>query len=207
MHAGMHACRRDLWDVTPIGRAAAPQETDENIRRRPPTKWRRRVPDHFFSFRSLTLKDLICSYGRCTGKKSNLAAHTYVRTYVYTVNSSSKQFWNWICSPSFLLSVFSLFCFILMIHEGSHWEVYHKFQPPVMAMSTGGAKGCLDHRFRASPAYTAQLLTLPQHRANIQYKTANQIQLTLRVSSSTQATLEQSPIQVLTELNIAWLQW
>ena len=28
-----------------------------------------------------------------------------------------------------------------------------------------------------------------------------------RVSSSTQATLKQSPIQVLTELNVAWLQW
>ena len=57
------------------------------------------------------------------------------------------------------------------------------------------------------PAYTAQLLTLHHHRANNQYRTANQILPTLRVSSSTQATLEQSPIQVLTELNVAWLQW
>ena len=31
--------------------------------------------------------------------------------------------------------------------------------------------------------------------------------LNLRVSSSTQATLEQSPIQVLTELKVTWLQW
>ena len=66
-----------------------------------------------------------------------------------------------------------------------------------------GAKGFSDHRFRAPPAYTAQLPTLHQHRANNQYRTANQIQPTLRVSSSTQATLEQSPIQVLTELNVA----
>ena len=31
---------------------------------------------------------------------------------------------------------------------------------------TSGAIGCLDHRFRASPAYTARLLALHQHRAN-----------------------------------------
>ena len=29
-------------------------------------------------------------------------------------------------------------------------------------------KGCSDHRFRAAPAYTAQLLTLQRHRANNQ---------------------------------------
>ena len=69
---------------------------------------------------------------------------------------------------------------------------------PVMTSSAGGAKGCSDHRFCAPPAYTAQLLTLHQHRANNQP--------TLRVSSSTQATLEQSPVQVLTKLNVAWLQ-
>ena len=79
---------------------------------------------------------------------------------------------------------------------------------PVMTSSAGDAKGYLDHRFRAPPAYTAQLLTLHQHRANNQYRTANKIWPTLRVSSSsTQATFEQSPIQVLTEINVAWLQW
>ena len=31
------------------------------------------------------------------------------------------------------------------------------------------------HRFHARPAYTAKLLTLHQHRANIQHRTANQI--------------------------------
>ena len=58
------------------------------------------------------------------------------------------------------------------------------------------------------PTYIAQLLTLHQHRTNNQYRTlANQIWPTLRVNSNTQATLEQSPIKVLTELNVAWLQW
>ena len=37
----------------------------------------------------------------------------------------------------------------------------------------GGAKGCSYHRFHAPPAYTAQLLTLHQHRANNQYRKAN----------------------------------
>ena len=60
---------------------------------------------------------------------------------------------------------------------------------PVMTSSTGGAKGCSDHRFHAPLAYTAQLLTLHQRRANNQYRTANQIYSTLWVSSSTQATL------------------
>ena len=52
------------------------------------------------------------------------------------------------------------FSFILLIHEGSHREIYQEFQ---------GAKGCSDHRFCAPPAYTAQLQTLHQHRANNQY--------------------------------------
>ena len=46
---------------------------------------------------------------------------------------------------------------------------------PVMTSSVGSAKGCSDHRFRAPPTYTAQLLTLHQHRANNQYRTANRI--------------------------------
>ena len=90
---------------------------------------------------------------------------------------------------------------ILLTHEGSHREAYRDFQPSLTS-SAGGAKGFSDHRFRAPPAYTTQLLTLHQHRANNQYRTTNQIQPTLRVSSSTQATLEQLPIQVLTELNV-----
>ena len=81
-------------------------------------------------------------------------------------------------------------------------EVDQEFQPSLTS-STGGAKGCSDNSFHAPPAHTAQLLTLHQHRANNQYRTANQIYPTLRISSSTQATLEQCPIQVLTELNVA----
>ena len=63
---------------------------------------------------------------------------------------------------------------ILLTHEGSHREVYQDFQPS-LTFSAGGAKGCSDHRFHAPPAYTAQLPTLHQHRANNQYRTANQI--------------------------------
>ena len=46
--------------------------------------------------------------------------------------------------------------------------------------SGGGAKGCSDHKFHARPTYTAQLLTLHQHIANNQYRTANQIQPTFK---------------------------
>ena len=70
--------------------------------------------------------------------------------------------------------------------------------------------GCSDRTGSvcAPLAYTAQFPTLQQHRVNNQFdRTGNQILPTLRVSSNTQATLEQSPIQVLTELNVAWLQW
>ena len=74
---------------------------------------------------------------------------------------------------------------------GSHREVYRDFQTSLTS-SAGGAKGWSEHRFRVPPAYTAQLLTLHQHRANNQYRTANQIESILRVSSSTQATLERS---------------
>ena len=59
---------------------------------------------------------------------------------------------------------------ILLTHKGSHREVYRDFQPSLTS-SAGGAKGCSDHKFRA--AYISQLLTLHQHRANNQYRTAN----------------------------------
>ena len=64
--------------------------------------------------------------------------------------------------------------FILLTHEGSHREAYRDFQPSLTS-SAGSAKGCSDHRFRTPAAYTAQLPTLHQHRANNQYRTANQI--------------------------------
>ena len=64
---------------------------------------------------------------------------------------------------------------ILLTHEGSHREeVYRNFQPSLTS-SAGCAKGWSDNRFRAIPAYTTQLLTLHQDRANNQYRTANQI--------------------------------
>ena len=64
-----------------------------------------------------------------------------------------------------------LFFFILLTHEGSHREVYQVFQPSCDIFRRSCAKGCSDHRFRAPPACTAQLLTLHQHRANNQYRT------------------------------------
>ena len=91
----------------------------------------------------------------------------------------------------------------LLTHEGSHREVYRDFQPSLTS-SAGSAKACLGHRFRSPPAYTFQLLTLHQHRANNQY---TRRLIKSRVSSSTQLTLKQSPIQVVTELNVAWFQW
>ena len=63
---------------------------------------------------------------------------------------------------------------ILLTHKGSHREAYRDFQPSLKS-STGGAKGWSDYRFRAPPAYAVQLLTLHQHRANNQCRTANQI--------------------------------
>ena len=53
-----------------------------------------------------------------------------------------------------------------------------------------GAKCCLNHIFCAPPrAYTAQLLTLSQHRANNQYRTGNQIRPTLKASSRFQTAI------------------
>ena len=70
-----------------------------------------------------------------------------------------------------------------------------------LTSSANGAKGCLDHKFRASPAY---LRTLPnQLRANNQYRLANQMQQTLRVSNMTQTGPEHEPPMFMTELNIA----
>ena len=64
--------------------------------------------------------------------------------------------------------------FILLTH-GDHIGRSTGNSNPVMTSSAGGAKGCSDHRFCASPAYNAQLLTLRQYRANNQNRTANQI--------------------------------
>ena len=67
------------------------------------------------------------------------------------------------------------FCFILLTQEGSDREAYQEFQPSYDIFRRFGARGYSDHRFRAPLAYTAQLLNLHQHRANNQYRMANQI--------------------------------
>ena len=109
-------------------------------------------------------------------------------------------------SQTFIL--YFCFLFILLNHEESHREVYREFQPSYDIFLRSGAERVIQTTgsLHGTPAYTAQLLTLHQHRATNQYRTANQIKPTLRVSSNTQGTLEQSPIQVLTELDVDWLQ-
>ena len=69
-------------------------------------------------------------------------------------------------------------------------QIHRCYLLHVLDMMDSAAKGCLDHRFHATTAYTAELLTLHQHRANNQNRMPNQIKPTLRVSSNTQATLE-----------------
>ena len=89
-----------------------------------------------------------------------------------------------------------LFYFVLLTHEGSHRPGF--LSNPVMTSSAGGAKGCLDHRFRAPQPILPNCWFCNDTEPSTSRG---------RLSSNTQATLEQSPIQVLTKLNIAWLQW
>ena len=72
--------------------------------------------------------------------------------YSFKMGTFSFQFLENFCQLQFFFS-------ILLTHKGSHREVYRDFQPS-LTTSAGGAKGLSDHRFRAPPAYTAQLLTL-----------------------------------------------
>ena len=62
---------------------------------------------------------------------------------------------------------FFLFSLLLLIHEGSHREVYQEFQPSYDIFRMWCQRL---FRFRAPPAYTAQLQTLHQRRANNQLK-------------------------------------
>ena len=105
---------------------------------------------------------------------------------------------------------FVLFCFILLTHKRSLKKVYRKFQPRYDIVRRSGAKGCSDHRFHAhNPSLYCQPIAnsaSTQSQQPVQ-RTAYQIKPTLRVSSNTQTTVKQSLIQVLTELNVAWLQW
>ena len=86
-----------------------------------------------------------------------------------------------------------------MTHEGSHREVYREFQP-----SYDIFRRWCQRLFRpqvpCTPAYTD---TEPTTSIGWLIKSSQ----LLRVSSNTQAILEQSPIQVVTELNAVWLQW
>ena len=84
------------------------------------------------------------------------------------------------------------FCSIMLTHKRSHKEVYRDFQPSLTSFA-GGAKGGSDHRFRVPPDYTAQLPTLHQHRANNQYRTANQIYPTLGVAAALRQHLNSLP--------------
>ena len=87
--------------------------------------------------------------------------HAHLNILVGCFENFAKTF-------QFVASV--IFFSILLTNEGSHRDVYRDFQPSLTS-SAGGAMGWSDHRFRVPPAYTAQLLTLHQHRANNQYRT------------------------------------
>ena len=115
----------------------------------------------------LTKKVILNSVGGSTGMNCLLCNHLNVK---YTVTYSSKE-------HNTLPGGWLLFCFILLTHKRLHREeVYREFQPSYGIFRRSGAKGCSDHRFRArTPAYTAQLLALHHHGANIQYRAANQI--------------------------------
>ena len=98
---------------------------------------------------------------------------------------------------------FYFFSFILLIHEGSHREVYQELQPSYDIFRRW-RQGLFRPQVLCTPILHCPIAnsasTQSQQPVN---KTANQIQPILRVSSSTQATLEQPPIQVLTKLNVA----
>ena len=90
-----------------------------------------------------------------------------LRLILIEPNASAREIWP----DSSFEPPFFFFSFLLLIHEGSHREVYLEFQTSYDIFLRSGAKSCSDHRFRAPPAYTAQLLTLHRHRANNQYRT------------------------------------
>ena len=63
------------------------------------------------------------------------------------------------------------FCFNLLTHKGPRGEVEGDLQS--CFTSTAQVEGCLDQGFVHGPI--VQLLTLHQHRANNQHRTANEI--------------------------------
>ena len=98
----------------------------------------------------------------------------------------------------FIINLFS-FCWHT---EGSHGEIFRDLQPNYDIFHSW-CQGL----FRPQVLCTPSLHYPIANSASTQYRMANPIYLTLRASNSTQAMLELSSIQVLTELNIAWLQW
>ena len=93
------------------------------------------------------------------------------------LNSIISDIWT-IYTASDLPGLFKehwyIFCFILLMHS----PVYQDF-------STQLDSSARPHIPCPAPGYNARLLTLYQNRANNQYRTANQIEPTLRVSSNT----------------------
>ena len=69
----------------------------------------------------------------------------------------------------------SIFCFILLTHEGSHRAVYQEFQPSYDIFHRGCQVLFKPQVPCTTLANTAQWLTLHQHRTNNQSRTANQI--------------------------------
>ena len=126
----------------------------------------------------------------------------------YVVNNNyDHSSCNCIQQSIYLLS-FNIVCQYLFI-----MEILHMVELLFFLISGDSSSDCCDIfwlkiLFQIPRGITqgglSGLLTLHQHRANNQYRTANQIQPTLTVSSNTQATIEQSPIQVvLTKFNAA----
>ena len=76
---------------------------------------------------------------------------------------------------SLCIFIFTYLCPQTVSVFSSFWPRRGRIRRPtrisylVMTLSAGGGKGCLDHGFHAPAAYTVQLLTLHQHRANNQY--------------------------------------
>ena len=104
--------------------------------------------------------------------KMKLQQHTVTRAQLLAP-TSLENCGNNISDALNKTIIMNFFSFILLIHKG-HIGRSTRNSNPVNTSSAGSAKGCSDHSFRAPLAYTAQLLTLHQHRANSQYRTANQ---------------------------------
>ena len=76
-----------------------------------------------------------------------------------------ERVWQLFLNPGIII----FFCFLLLTHEGRlTYGGQPGFPTQLDNFSRSGAKGCSDHRFRAPPAYSVQLITLYQYKANNQ---------------------------------------